>query len=1342
MKRIAWIGWPFPKKILIAGCLATLTAMCLVMIGFVPSGLAQSNREYYSGDVTFIATELLGRPTDTSIAVNSFADVDLEVYLEYGTAPGNYTRQTPHAFFQGGNPIEFVIDQLDPNTRYYYRMNYGRSDAALGEFSHRDEHSFHTQRSPGSTFTFTVQADSHLDKNSNLDLYRQTLANVLADAPDFHVDLGDTFMCEKHSDPLTAIVRMAPDQATVDARYAYERANFGFIAHSAPLFLANGNHEGELGWLANGTDQNIAIWATRARQKFFLNPVPDGFYSGDSVEEPFAGKRASWYAWHWGDALFVVLDPYWYTKTKSSKDAWALTLGERQFKWLQETLSSSPATFKFVFIHNLVGGLDGQMRGGIEAAPFFEWGGQNQDGTMGFDQNRPGWSMPIHQLLARYGVTAVFHGHDHLYAKQELDGVVYQAVPQPSAKNFSNGPNLATQYHYETGTILSSSGHIRVTVSPDRVTAQYVRAWLPTNETAQRENGQVDDVWTVGASSPSNQPPSAAFTFSPASLMANRTVQFNDASTGNPTAWFWSFGDGGTSTAQHPIHIYLSAGSYNVTLKASNASGSNSVSHIVTLSPAGGTASFGGNIVLGSPTATSVKANVFSPDQSGTAFLAYGTASGAYDKQTAASVLQAATPLELTLDGLQEDTWYYYRLYFQATGESGFSPTDEYTFHTARPAGSTFTFCIQGDSHPERLRKMYNPELYKQTMNNVLFGEPDFYFTMGDDFSIEKLFNNDTLSQENVDSVYLNQRNYLGIIGSSVPLFLVNGNHEQAAKYLLDGTPDNAAVFAAKSRIKYYPLPAPDGFYSGDLEEVEFVGLVRDYYAFEWGDALFVVLDPYWHSDVPVDNPAGNEGEKRKDLWDITIGDEQYQWFKKTLEESDAKYKFVFSHHVLGTGRGGIENAGLYEWGGYGKNGRWEFDEKRPNWELPIHQLMVKNRVTIFFQGHDHLFAYQELDGFVYQSLPNPADDTYTAFNEDAYKTGDTLPNSGHLRITVSPEQVKVDYVRSFLSEDETNGHKNREVGYSYVITFETVLTPSVLSGPTSGVTGAFYTYSTGDSTSNLDHSVQYFFDWGDGTNSGWLPIGTTSASISWIFPGTYFVKAKARCTSLTSIESDWSSEITVNIAVPIILQSPFDKTAYDTCSLYSLPAFSWTVMEAFKGYEIQFSLDSDFISPIKVRASGTQATITSATWKKVLMLLGSDGGTVYWRVVGTRVNRTTFTSEVRSIFIEPPQPVENSTISPTSKTSIPYLSWQNNCNNKFKVWFGSDSQFLKKVSLSFNLKNPLQAFAQVLKSSQWSSIKKLVGNESGRTIFWYVESWDGLGSYAKTDMMNFVLLE
>jgi hypothetical protein len=160
---------------------------------------------------------------------------------------------------------------------------------------------------------------------------------------------------------------------------------------------------------------------------------------------------------------------------------------------------------------------------------------------------------------------------------------------------------------------------------------------------------------------------------------------------------------------------------------------------------------------------------------------------------------------------------------------------------------------------------------------------------------------------------------------------------------------------------------------------------------------------------------------------------------------------------------------------------------------------------------------------------------------------------------------------------------------------------------------------------------------------------------------------------------------------------------------------------------------------------SYVQLMINSYTWKKVLSIPGASGGTVHWRVVGTRTNRTTATSDVRSIIIGPAQPVTNPTISPTNKSSSPQLSWNNNCNTKFKVWFGSDNNFTKKTTYTFNVKDPNNnggVFVKTLTSGQWTAIKNLVRNAIDQTIYWYVESWDGLGRHNQTDVMNFVLTE
>lgn len=69
----------------------------------------------------------------------------------------------------------------------------------------------------------------------------------------------------------------------------------------------------------------------------------------------------------------------------------------------------------------------------------------------------------------------------------------------------------------------------------------------------------------------------ADFSGTPLSGEIPLTVQFTDLSTGSPTSWSWSFGDGGTSTAQNPTHTYVTSGTYTVSLTATNANGSDTV---------------------------------------------------------------------------------------------------------------------------------------------------------------------------------------------------------------------------------------------------------------------------------------------------------------------------------------------------------------------------------------------------------------------------------------------------------------------------------------------------------------------------------------------------------------------------------------------------------------------------------------------------------------------------------------------------------------------------------------------------------------------------------------------
>ena len=97
---------------------------------------------------------------------------------------------------------------------------------------------------------------------------------------------------------------------------------------------------------------------------------------------------------------------------------------------------------------------------------------------------------------------------------------------------------------------------------------------------------QPDDIagiqWYYGTGDPVPSAPTANFS-APATAGINTSVQFTDASTGAPTSWFWTFGDGASSTAQNPTHLYGAAGIYTVTLTASNSIGSNVATRTVTV---------------------------------------------------------------------------------------------------------------------------------------------------------------------------------------------------------------------------------------------------------------------------------------------------------------------------------------------------------------------------------------------------------------------------------------------------------------------------------------------------------------------------------------------------------------------------------------------------------------------------------------------------------------------------------------------------------------------------------------------------------------------------------------
>ncbi|RLS38628.1 MAG: hypothetical protein DWH82_07480 [Planctomycetota bacterium] len=165
-------------------------------------------------------------------------------------------------------PAEFLISGLMADTGHHYQLL--TRTGVETSFNKSLAGEFHTQRKPGSAFRFTLQADSHLDQGTRVVLYERTVANALSDQPDFHVDLGDTFMTDKY-----------PQYQDSLPQYIAQRYYFGRIGSGAAVYLLPGNHNGERLDQLSSTVDSMSVWSCRTRQKYFPAIFPDGFYTGN-----------------------------------------------------------------------------------------------------------------------------------------------------------------------------------------------------------------------------------------------------------------------------------------------------------------------------------------------------------------------------------------------------------------------------------------------------------------------------------------------------------------------------------------------------------------------------------------------------------------------------------------------------------------------------------------------------------------------------------------------------------------------------------------------------------------------------------------------------------------------------------------------------------------------------------------------------------------------------------------------------------------------------------------------------------------------------------------------------
>jgi hypothetical protein len=338
-------------------------------------------------------------------------------------------------------------------------------------------------------------------------------------------------------------------------------------------------------------------------------------------------------------------------------------------------------------------------------------------------------------------------------------------------------------------------------------------------------------------------------------------------------------------------------------------------------------------------------------------------------------------------------------------------------FVTARPRGAPFTFLVFSDTHvfPARIEPEIpaeaapEPAFLEAAMESVFWyrttrervaaefelvfeqmnrERPDFAVSLGDVFDLHgRAFNWAFTSQELADAAHLDARRAVSLLHDCGTLYQALGNWEAESGC----HPEAQRGFARDARLRHANNPRPDTSPLGGSS-------VEDYFAFEWGDLLGIVLNvrgytPTAHHMDPAEPASG-----RPD--DFTLGAAQKEFLSGVLSRFDAPHKALFLHHVVGG------NAGNPWDSSYGRGGGRAAKVGEQAW---VHDLCARHGANVIFYGHDHVFTEMEVDGVRY-ALPGTTSAPWRFSREETgYEKFWT--ESGYARVKVAPAAMDVEFV-------------------------------------------------------------------------------------------------------------------------------------------------------------------------------------------------------------------------------------------------------------------------------------------------------------------------------------------
>lgn len=284
-------------------------------------------------------------------------------------------------------------------------------------------------------------------------------------------------------------------------------------------------------------------------------------------------------------------------------------------------------------------------------------------------------------------------------------------------------------------------------------------------------------------------------------------------------------------------------------------------------------------------------------------------------------------------------------------------------------------------------------------------------------------------------------RKIFSALSPTIPIYWCLGNHDGESGFYSTQVP------GTKYRKKYFKQPGESDGNSPD----------ENYYSFSWGaqegnswlresrkgGVQFIVLDCMRYMNKQPLSPK-----------DWTLGDLQKEWLTETLKY-EADWKFVLDHHMLGGWPSGSgEEDTSYS---YGRGPLFSANDYRglvndPNLieQVALTKLMGDNGVDINVYGHDHIFAMNEMaterigrkmhglcvgsPKFMGELIWYKGEfwrkfyGNYGQYYGNANKA-DFWGPSGYTKMTITKNDVKIDYIRSAINHPYTNIPQSTAIG-------------------------------------------------------------------------------------------------------------------------------------------------------------------------------------------------------------------------------------------------------------------------------------------------------------------------